>query len=131
MEQNFHDIWHSDNVWPTPPSQETNISLCFRFQIVQVRDENLMRVVGSFRYQYSSGRDVDFADFFADYTSTGVCGGGEVVLFEEAGVYQMGEVFPLGILKGEGQGGSPGFFKDVLGLHPEQMEKLFKLELLF
>ena len=46
--------------------------------IVQVRDENLMRVVGSFRYQYSSGRDVDFADFFADYTSTGVCGGGEV-----------------------------------------------------
>ena len=63
--------------------------------------------------------------------SCGVCGGGEVVLFEEAGVYQMGEVFPLGILKGEGKGGSPGFFKDVLGLHPEQMEKLFKLELLF
>ena len=50
---------------------------------------------------------------------------------EEAGVHQMGEIFPLGILKGEGQGGSPGFFKDVLGFHPEQMEELFELELLF
>ena len=43
----------------------------------------------------------------------------------------MGEIFPLGILKGDGKGGSPGFFKDVLGFHPEQMEELFELKLLF
>ena len=46
--------------------------------IIQVRNEDLVRIIGSMQYEYSVGRDVDFADFFADYTSTGVCDGGIV-----------------------------------------------------
>jgi hypothetical protein len=46
--------------------------------LVQVRDEDLSRLVGVVKYQFGTGKDVDLADYFEDYTTTGVCDGGIV-----------------------------------------------------
>lgn len=54
--------------------------------MVQNRDDENMAIIGKAKYQYlSSGRQVDLADFFADYTSTGVCDGG--VVTHDTGLY--------------------------------------------
>jgi hypothetical protein len=46
--------------------------------IVQYRDDDLLRILGTAKYTYPSLKDVDLSDYFADYVSTGRCEGGEV-----------------------------------------------------
>jgi len=46
---------------------------------VQIRDDEQTAFLGTTRYQYlASGRQADLGDFFADFSCTGVCVGGEV-----------------------------------------------------
>ena len=46
--------------------------------LIQYRTEDISRLVGDVRYRFASDLDVQFSDFFADFTSTGVCGEGTI-----------------------------------------------------
>jgi hypothetical protein len=46
--------------------------------IVQYRDDNTTKIRGEFKYRFTTDKDVDIKDYFADYTATGICAGGVV-----------------------------------------------------